>query len=847
LPSDLPPDDTRAELAIPMKFGDEVLGVLDLQNDQVEAFSHDDVSLLEALSASIAIAYHNASLYRSEQWRRQVGDSFRDVASLLSTNVALEQLLETILTELERSLPCDAAAVWLVEDPSEAQGDHGRALRLAAVHGISQDVINRAKDESDSMNNWLNELMNKEGPSTRKTEDPSGPLGAVLGFPDDYSSIAAALRTGDELLGIVLLAHHTANRYGTEARSILSTFASYAAVAIQNARLYSEAQTQAWLSTILLQVAEASQSVNSVDELLSSMVRLTRLLVGLKKCAVFLWDELQEAFILKDWYGLDQPHRTIFDPSEVPAITQMRRTRSMVYIQDPASELNLPAAALPPGSGSLILMPLLTRDSLQGAFLVAHQSSGPFGPQSALDQQTYSILQGIAHQTSVALENLHLLEARQEEAYVTAVLLQVAQAVVSQNELQDILDTIVHLMPILVGIDASIVCLWDPIQKTFHTAQVYAGSRELENSLSMCSYHPGQFNLLEQVRAEDAAFYCKVPKETLAPTGWFELEPMPIEFMKTDLLVSGEDWLLGFPLSVKGEMLGVLLAKETAASTIFHERRLEIITGIAQQVALAIQNERLTQEMVVRDRLEREVQLARQIQQTFLPNRLPRWEGWEIASRWEPAREVGGDFYDIFGLSRGRLGMAIADVSDKGLAAALYMTVARTLIRAYAQSARTASAVLQRANHPLVADTPHSMYVTAVFSILDPESGNLEYANAGHNRPLLLRIKDRTLEELPKGGMAMGVLARHQLTDHHLTLDPGDCLLFYTDGVTETFSAGGEAYGEERLRNILRGCFGLNAEEVLKKIEADLTEFRDSAPASDDVTLLAIRRLEWHV
>jgi sigma-B regulation protein RsbU (phosphoserine phosphatase) len=290
----------------------------------------------------------------------------------------------------------------------------------------------------------------------------------------------------------------------------------------------------------------------------------------------------------------------------------------------------------------------------------------------------------------------------------------------------------------------------------------------------------------------------------------------------------------------------VLLAKETAASSIFHERRLEIVTGIAQQAALAIQNERLTLEMVVRERLEREVQLARQIQQTFLPNRLPRLEGWEIAARWEPAREVGGDFYDIFRLSRGRLGMAIADVSDKGLAAALYMTVARTLIRAYAQNARTSSAVLQRANHPLVADSPQSMYVTAVFSILDPESGELEYANAGHNRPLLLRAKDQTLEELPKGGMAMGVMARHQLTDHHLTLEPGDCLLFFTDGVTETFSAGGEAYGDERLRNTLRGCFGMHTEEMLKKIESDLNEFRAGAPASDDVTLLAIRRLEWH-
>ena len=144
-PSELPPDDTRAELAIPLNFGDEVLGVLDLQSDQPNAFAHEDVSLLELLAASIAIAYHNASLYRSEQWRRQVGDSFRDVASLLSTNVALDHLLDIILTEMERNLPGDASAVWLVE---ARRPTGGSGLRLAAVHGVSPEAIDQARGES---------------------------------------------------------------------------------------------------------------------------------------------------------------------------------------------------------------------------------------------------------------------------------------------------------------------------------------------------------------------------------------------------------------------------------------------------------------------------------------------------------------------------------------------------------------------------------------------------------------------------------------------------------------------------------------------------------------------------
>lgn len=843
-PSDLPPSDTRAELVIPLRFGDEVLGVLDLQSDKVNAFKIEEVPLLESLAATIAIAYRNAALYSDEQWRRQVSDGFRDVAGLLSANVSLDQLFSSIMKELARSLPCDGSAIWLVDPLAEQNDNQQTILRLAAVQGVEPQDIFTAYQDSARVRSWLNDAIHHTEATTRQPGDPYGPLGLALNLPPDYSSIAAPLRAGEQTLGVITLAHHTPNRYGAESRTIITTFASYAAVAIQNARLFRDAQEQAWLSTTLLQVAEASQSVNSVDELLSSMVHLTRLLVGIKKCAMFLWDESRQGFTLNATYGFDQPpSQTIFFEDDNPALARLRTSRSTIFLQDAAVELNLPSASVPAATGTLVMMPLLARESLLGAFLVAHQAGEQTGVPAYFDQQTLSILQGIAHQTAVTLENLQLLEARQEEAYVTAVMLQVAQAVVSQNQLQDILDTIVHLLPILVGIDAAIICLWDPVHELFHAAQAYAGSHELQQNLRGCDYTPSQFRLLERIRRTDNAHYSKISKELPAPAGWFEAETMPIELIKADTLSRNEEWLLGFPLSVKGEMLGVLLAKEAGVAGMIQERRLEIVTGIAQQVALAIQNERLKDEMVARGRLERELQVARQIQQAFLPGQLPAWQGWEMAVRWQPARQVGGDFYDIFRLGRDRLGLAIADVSDKGLPAAMYMTVTRTLIRAYAQSSRSAAAVLERANNPLVAETPYSMFVTAIYALLWPESGQLLYANAGHNRPLLLRASDGSVEQLPKGGMALGVIERTPFEDHILTLLPGDCLLLYTDGATESFSPTNEAFGEERLINILLQCRNFTAENVLSTIEAQLADFREGAPPSDDISLLAIRRL----
>jgi phosphoserine phosphatase RsbU/P len=166
----------------------------------------------------------------------------------------------------------------------------------------------------------------------------------------------------------------------------------------------------------------------------------------------------------------------------VPAFASLRATHDNIFIEDANAELSLPDAAIPAGSGTLVMLPLLAHGSLLGAFLVAHQPNNMLGMDQSWTSKPCLSCAGIAHQTAVAVENLSLIEARQEEGYVTAVLLQVAQAVASQNSLDDILDTIVHLMPILVGIDTCVVYLWDEGLAEFYPAQAYTGSHEEEEN-----------------------------------------------------------------------------------------------------------------------------------------------------------------------------------------------------------------------------------------------------------------------------------------------------------------------------------------------------------------------------
>jgi serine phosphatase RsbU (regulator of sigma subunit)/putative methionine-R-sulfoxide reductase with GAF domain len=830
---EIPPLDIASELVVPLSFASEILGILDIQSDKKNAFKEQDIFLFEALAASISTAIRNAKLYQSEKWRSLVADSFREVAGMLPANVELTSILDTILTKIDTTLPCDAAAIWLL-NPNNNLNDHDQPkLQLAVSHGVkAEEVINYYQNDAE-IREWLESALANPEPTIRHPHQTIGPLGRAMGVKADYSSIAAPLLAEDKPVGLITLVHATPGRYGISSKSITATFASYAAIAIQNQRWYEDSQRQAWISTVLLQVAEASQASDTIDDLLSTTIRITPLLVGLEKCAIFLYDEINELFQLKDSFGFDfsESHHQIC-ADDIPAFARLKESQKPIFIDDPKNDLLLAETSSIQTHCTTILLPLETRGIMLGAFLVVHEAAGHAG---RFDPQTLAILQGIARQTSMALENLKLEEARLEEGYVTAVLLQVAEAVAQQNELEDILRSITHLMPILVGIETCQICLWNQSEQRFSIIS--------QNKQELQSFDKGEFELIDAVLDNKEIFFSPLKDTNIPDDKWALLPSLPGEFLShSDNKFSGS-LLLGFPLVVKGEIFGVIIAKDTGASPNFRQRRMEILTGASNQIALAIQNERLNEQRVIQERMAQEVQLARQIQQTFLPTTLPKRSGWNLGARWITAREVGGDFYDIFEISENKLGLVIADVADKGMPAALYMTVTRTLIRANATNQHNPGKILQRVNNLLIPDAENGLFVTIIFAILDTDTGELFYANAGHNRPLHFTANDQSVNILPKGNMALGVMPDIKYENHSLLLKPNDYLLFFTDGVTEAFNPFNEPFGVERLKDFLATFNGKDTQQLLDQLEKALSDFRDGMPKSDDVTLLAVNRL----
>jgi sigma-B regulation protein RsbU (phosphoserine phosphatase) len=300
--------------------------------------------------------------------------------------------------------------------------------------------------------------------------------------------------------------------------------------------------------------------------------------------------------------------------------------------------------------------------------------------------------------------------------------------------------------------------------------------------------------------------------------------------------------LMCAPLKIKDQVSGVVYVDNPLRAGIFTQADLELITAIASSAAIATENARLYEIAVEKGRLERELQVAREVQTSLLPRQIPSHSGWDFAARWEPARQVSGDFYDFVSLP-GHLGIVIADVSDKGMPAALFMALSRSIIRASVTSPGSPAENILQANRLICADSVNSMFVTLFYARLDLETGELVYVNAGHNPPLLYRAHDDKLTTLPRTGMALGLFEDVAFEQREIRLDVGDFVLLYTDGVTEAMDAERRMFGEERLRRFLGDHCRAKTEHMATALEEELTTFTGAAAPSDDITFVIARRV----
>ena len=302
---------------------------------------------------------------------------------------------------------------------------------------------------------------------------------------------------------------------------------------------------------------------------------------------------------------------------------------------------------------------------------------------------------------------------------------------------------------------------------------------------------------------------------------------------------------LAVPLVSQGELVGMLNLGPRLSETDYSTEDLRLLAKLSDHAASAVRVAILVHDheivMRERERMENEMRVARLIQRQFLPKELPDLDGWEVHAYYNPAREVGGDFYDFIDLPDGRLCVVTGDVTGKGVPAALVMATTRSILRSEAPRRMTPEEILRVANNQLVADIPPNMFVTCLCAVIDPSTGQIELANAGHNLPYV-RDEDGVVE-LRATGMPLGLMPDLSYETTSSMLRPGQCFVLHSDGLSEAHDSNRQMFGFKRLKSLIRAC--AEPRQIIDCLLKELDSFTESGwEQEDDITLVVVHRTE---
>jgi len=463
-------------------------------------------------------------------------------------------------------------------------------------------------------------------------------------------------------------------------------------------------------------------------------------------------------------------------------------------------------------------------------------------------QRTYQLLttrEGELTGSNIALQNkLVELEAAHRvllnRTEVLVSLQEMTQALTSSVNLADLSNRVCQRATSIGGADRAVVYLRDKVDETKADQAVI---------LSVSGWDPSSIGRTiesRQVFPEMDDLQVVASPTSSLPPGVISL---PTKGQNQPNLQTG----LSLPLIAQGKLVGMMMVHSTMKRN-FSPGEVSLLQALVNQAALAIQRTRLIDdlqakieqleaaqlELVKKERMERELELARQVQQNVLPKIFPKFPGFGFAARNEPARQVGGDFYDVIDLEPDHFGVLVADVSDKGMPAALYMALTRSLIVAEARRDLSPQAVLLRVNQLLQELGESSNFVSVFYGVIDCKTREMRYCCAGHDRPMLVYGHD--FEKLRSSGAVMGIFSSgdYELTEERITLQPGGRLILYTDGLVDVMDPSGEFFGLHRMENLMNKSAHLSLEEMCERVFVSLSEFQSTADQYDDMTLLLI-------
>lgn len=806
-------------------------------------FAPREAELLETLSRLTAAAISNATLFAETQRTLKELSIFYEASAAIASSQHPRQMLTTLIRQMSRGLEVQQGFIagWNQSD----QLGHVEVLLLDddASPDIYQGLENRIFTPKDRP--ALQKLFTEETPIYFHLDDEwIGPAERQdMARFHCYTRLLAPMRSKNEIIGWVELWDTRQKRlFSPNELRLIRILANQAAVALENARYLQRLHHTLEETTALNEVARALASAQDTQSIISTVLREYLQVLRLRQGYVILFDFNRKKGIINTLLEDPTTANTAaprgegfqIDLRNNPIFTRLMQTRRPIVIdnvRDPAwkAPAPLPPGADPtggwagPNTRALLIVPIQILSDIQGAIVVEQTQ-----PHRTFERSAITLGQAMADQLSIALQKTHLYEMEHLRRQQAETLREVSFIVGSSLHLNEVLEHILDQLGRVIKYDSAAIHL---VEGRYRRIIAGRGFPIPEQVIGMT--FP---NKLDESEPGSIAIHTRQPLvigdvQTLYP----QFADDPHRHIHS--------WM-GIPLIARDKVIG-LISIDRREPNAYDENDVNLALAFANQVAIALENARLY-ELEVRQ-WERELEIARNIQQSMLPQIVPQIPGLEVTGRILPARQIGGDFFHFFPLKENRFGLAIGDVSGKGIPAALFMSVAMTAIDAQIGDSPGPGQLLHRLQRTLFNRLrENKMNIGIQVAVFDPPSAGarrMTLASAGMISPVL--VSQNTCRYLPVSGLPLGSpLPGLAFNESTISLAPGSIIIFASDGIVEARNETGELFGFNRLEATIRDISpSRNVETIAEHIISSAQTFTGKAEQSDDMTVVVARVL----
>jgi len=865
LPDAGPPNEDG--IAAPLKVDGKTIGVVFVQSyTKGIEYTDEDEDVLEFVAQHVATALTRVRAIEETRQRNSELQIINSVQAGLASKLDMQGIYDLVGDRLREIFSAQIVVMGTYDQATDLL-----QYVYAGHSGLSEGVM--PAEKPDVFERYLLSLQEplviNENFKNRALELGIRPLqeDPTVALEDQLllkSFLAIPLLAGKHVIGIISLQDsHREHVYSPSDVRLLQTLANSMSVALENARLFDE--TQRLLKETEQRNAELA-ILNSVGEAMAKTldVKTVTKIVGDKVRDIFDADQMgillfdKRTNLIHVIYGYDKAHDRYMDGVQIkPIPLGQGLTSKVIELRQPLllstrEEQEVYGHYMPPElvgqikmSESWLGVPIMVDEDVLGAVFVEEYRPYAYHENHLRLLQTLSSNMGIAIQNARLFdETQRLLKETEDRAAELAVINSVQEGLASKLDMQEIYELVGEkIREIFRNADTNIR-IYDPKTNLLHISYSYVSGQPLNQGMSMPMTGSG-FSV-HVLRTHETLVINENMEQEMERYGSIPIPGVPIT--KSAVFV---------PLVSGGEGHGMITLFDIEREHAFSESDVRLLETLANSMSVALENARLwEQEKLYRKALEREFEIGREIQAGFLPDTLPQPKGWEIAASLKSAREVAGDFYDVFELPNDKIGLVIADVCDKGLGAALFMTLFRSLIRAVSnvdffvrtQTDELDSSALRLKNaisltNNYIAEThgDTGMFATIFFGILDPRTGVLTYINGGHLPPMLVNAQG-VKEVLKFTGPAVGAMADVDYVIKEAMIEQGESLFAYTDGLTDTENLAGESFNANELIPLLIENQSLSP--MLEEIQKRIADHAAGAKQFDDITMLAVRRTQ---